>query len=113
MREDRCQLEAADSDTALVMTGGGLMTAIALQGLRQQWDAPAFERLVEAVTVALTPMAHRTCHSVQFVLERDPDRTVGRWNACCFRYGARRGAWAWRWMNCWTITGIAFGNLRQ
>lgn len=38
--EDRCQLEAADSDTALVMTGGGLMTAIALQGLRQQWDAP-------------------------------------------------------------------------
>ena len=90
--EDRCQLEAADSDTALVMTGGGLMTAIALQGLRQQWDAPAFERLVEAVTVALTPMAHRTCHSVQFVLERDPDRTVGEVERLLFplRRAARR-----------------------
>ena len=73
--EDACQLETADDATAFVATGGGLMTALQLGGLRHQLDEPAFERLVADVAVALTPTLSRTAHTVQVVLERDPDRT--------------------------------------
>jgi len=73
--EDICELEAADSATDFVATGGGLMTALAVHGLRQQLDAAAFERLVAGVALALTPAANRAAHTLQIVLERDPGRT--------------------------------------
>ncbi len=73
--EDCCQLETADDATAFVTTGGGLMTALRLDGLRRLLDEPSFERLVADVAVALTPALGRPGHSAQLVLERDPDRT--------------------------------------
>jgi len=73
--EDICQLEAADSATALVATGGGLLTALSIHGVRQQLDTAAFERLVAGVCLALTPAANRAAHTLQLVLERDPEQT--------------------------------------
>ena len=73
--EDGCQLETADDDTAFVVAQGGLMTALRLGGLRHRLDDAAFERLVAEASVALTPALVRPAHSLQVVLERDPDRT--------------------------------------
>jgi len=73
--EDGCQLETADDDTAFVVAQGGLMTALRLGGLRHRLDDAAFERLVADASVALTPALVRPAHSLQVVLERDPDRT--------------------------------------
>ena len=73
--EDACQLETADGEAEFVAAGGGLMTALRLGGLRQELDEAAFERLVADVALALTPAMAGPAHTVQAVLERDPDRT--------------------------------------
>ena len=73
--EDCCQLETADDAVSFVVAQGGLMTALRLGGLRQQLDEAAFERLVAGASLALTPALVRPAHSLQVVLERDPDRT--------------------------------------
>ena len=73
--EDGCQLETADDATSFVVTRGGLMTALRLGGLRQRLDADTLDRLVADVSIALTPALVRPAHTLQVVLERDPDRT--------------------------------------
>lgn len=73
--EDYCQLETADDARSFVVTGGGLMSALRLEGLKQRLDEAAFEQFVEDVAIAFTPTMTRTAHTLQVVLERDPDRT--------------------------------------
>ena len=73
--EDYCQLETADDRSAFVVAQGGLMTALRLGGLRQRLDEDTLNRLVAEVTMALTPALVRAAHTLQVVLERDPDRT--------------------------------------
>ena len=73
--EDLCQLETADDPQAFVTTNGGLMTALRLGGLRQQLDEDALNQLIDEVAIALTPALVRPAHTLQFVLERDPERT--------------------------------------
>ena len=73
--EDACQLEAADDGTGFVASSGGLMSAFRLDGLKQRLDDEAFEHFVGDVAIALTPLMVSAAHTVQVVLERDPDRT--------------------------------------
>lgn len=73
--EDLCQIEAADDQTNFVLTGGGMMSALRLQGLRYRLDEVAFEQFINDVAIALTPTLVHATHSIQIVLERDPDRT--------------------------------------
>lgn len=74
--EDCCQLETADDDGTFVVAEGGLMTPLQLSGLRARLDEPAFERFVSDIAIALTPAMTSAAHTVQVVLERDPERTA-------------------------------------
>jgi len=73
--EDACQLESADEAAHFVVTAGGLMSAFRLEGLKNRLDEPGFERFVEDMAIALTPSLVHATHTLQIVLERDPDRT--------------------------------------
>lgn len=73
--EDYCQLETADDDTAFVVTQGGLMSALRLHGLKERQDEQAFQQFVDDIAIAMTPALNTVAHTLQLVLERDPDRT--------------------------------------
>jgi intracellular multiplication protein IcmB len=70
-------LETADGQHNLVCDNGSLVSVFSLDGLRQIPGAEEYERSEKAFGKLINVCMGRPGHSLQFVYERDPERTRG------------------------------------
>ena len=71
-----CDLETADSKTALVAHDGSLMTVLRIHGNKSLLGAPEFERLHEGISLTLQSAMSRPGHSFQVYFSYDKESVV-------------------------------------